>query len=86
MSTDSGETAPVVARYINQAGAEIHITKGGPALGEGQYKWRCTGCGETSGTYYGPMPFTRRKANDHANACRALPPETPKDAMSVESP
>lgn len=80
MSTHSGETKPCVARYLNQVGAEIRITEVDPVLGEDQYKWRCAGCGANSGMYYGPMPFTRRRANEHANACRALPPETPKDA------
>lgn len=81
MSTHSGETKPPVARYLNQAGAEIRITEVDPALGESQYKWRCTGCGDNSGMYYGPMYFTRQRANEHANACRALPPETPKDTQ-----
>jgi hypothetical protein len=79
VSDHSGETKPTVARHLNQVGAEIRITEVDPVLGAGQYKWGCTGCGDNSGMYYGPMPFTRQRANEHANACRALPPENAKD-------
>lgn len=82
MGTHSGETKPAVARYINRAGAEVRITEAGPVFGKDQYQyqWFCTGCRDNSGTYLGPMPFTRQRANEHASKCWALPPETPGSA------
>ena len=77
MDSRTGETKPVIARYVNQPGAEIRIT---PAFGANQHQRFCTGCNDSSGAYYGPLPFTRQRANQHAGTCFALPPETPKDA------
>ena len=79
MSAHSGATKPAVARYVNRAGAEIRITEAGPIFGKDQYQWFCTGCHDNSGSYIGPMPYTRRRANEHADTCWALAPDTPTD-------
>ncbi|MFD6227841.1 hypothetical protein ACFWFZ_13310 [Streptomyces sp. NPDC060232] len=66
-NTAPGEPDDLLIRMHNQVGAAVDVIGTRAYQGSG---WRCHGCGDHSDMLDGFL-FTRRKANDHATACRA---------------
>ncbi|WP_411069390.1 hypothetical protein [Streptomyces sp. cmx-4-25] len=67
--TNPPEPDNLLIRLHNQTGAAVDVTGSRAYRGS---RWHCHGCGERSDMpVLDSLTFTRRKANDHAGACRA---------------
>lgn len=74
-------TERTVARYLNQAGALVTITKkpGEPGA-ETCYSAACAGCLDAMFGTRAALSEPRDWASKHAERCRALPPLSEQDA------
>ena len=69
----------IIGRIANQADAEVHVLKtpGRALYGHG---WKCTGCRQSAGTTSASLSLraddARKAAEDHADSCRFLPPQS----------